>query len=151
MRLLTVLSLFIVWGCRTPPAELTETLDWSTYEEPHLFSIKVPAASNVWRSNNPLFVKIVHEGRTIAKVHWISEAEGQGRGLWFEHSAEGDQALDGLAGKQFRYTHSDGPFFARIRSFVVPFKDRYFALEFVVDHDLTPLQREMLESIRFLP
>jgi len=84
------------------------------------------------------------------KVYWTTEADSGDRGLWFGEKPVGPTILAGREGQLFDYLHCDGPFCSRMKSYVIPFRGRYLALEFRSGGTLHEVNRRILESFRVL-
>jgi hypothetical protein len=91
------------------------------------------------------------DGRVPLKVYFITEEEGRGRGLWFGEESIGEIRRAGRAGRGYDYSHCDGPLCSRMRSYVIPLRGKFLALEFRSDGELNEVSRRILESFSVTP
>ncbi len=150
MRFIIPFCLCFMVQCRIEPSSLVQSDVWVSFEESDLFSCDVPQACVISRRENGRFFVIEHQNQVLAKIHWLSEDEGQGRGLWFEHEPVNEEWLGGIQGKAYHYKHSDGPFYAQTSSVVVPYGERYLALEFIIEDARSAVQQHIADSFQFI-
>lgn len=138
-------------GCcheNVPPLETQkpDALTWAAYTHstipyslryPELFSVDEEKAGSV-------FFRYGCGVPVVVRFH--DEKEGRRRGAWFGHEPVEDIRLYGHAGKKYIYDHNDGPFSVRTVAYVIPFRDKFLALEFRTPGELNAVQERILES-----
>jgi hypothetical protein len=77
-------------------------------------------------------------------VRWVDEREGRQSGLWFGSTPVADILLAGIPGREYIYTHYDGPFGARMIAYVIPWRGKYLGVELRANRDLDPVQIQIL-------
>ena len=142
-------SLLPAVGCTTPdPIEPESgTFEWVTYENGAVgFALDIP---RVYTADTQAdgYAILFHADRAVPiKVYWPTEAEAEGHGLWFGHTPVAEIVLAGLDGRLYEYKHCDGPFCSPMKSYVVPLRGRFLALEFRSAGPLHGVNQQILNS-----
>ena len=141
--------LLLCTACIGSPATpaMAET-GWATYSHSDLdWTLEYPDVYSTDDFDKGSSVAFRYDGPPAIRVSWLSEEEGRNRGLWFDHNPVGEITLGGLEGLRYSYIHTDGPFGSPTRSWVVPYRGKYLALEFRTENvELNDVQRRTLES-----
>lgn len=149
--LAVVAQLLVATGCMMPdpPEPSAGSFEWATYENGTVgFSMEFPSVYRADTQAGARSVLFRGDRGVPVKVYWTTEAEAEGRGLWFGEDPKGEITLAGHEGVLYEYTHCDGPFCSRMKSYVVPLRGRLLALEFRSDGPLHDVNRHMLDSFR---
>ena len=137
---------------------------WSHYSHQELgFSLDVPDAMKIEEGSEGIVLSV--EGVGLVFVSFISESEADDRGLWGGRDPAANTQLGGVAGKKYVYDHFDALAGVHTIAYVVPWRDRFLALEFRTrrtslfeelglihvseDRELNEAELRMLESFRF--
>jgi hypothetical protein len=142
-------SLLPAIGCTMPdPVEPeTGTFEWATYENNTVgFSLEYPGVYVAETQEDGNAVLFRAERGVPVKVYWTTEAEAEGNGLWFGKTPIGEVTLAGVAGQLYEYAHCDGPLCSTMKSYVVPWRGRFLALEFRSSGPLHEVNRHVLSS-----
>jgi len=157
-KILTVLtviagSLLPAIGCTTPDPTEPEsgTFEWVTYENGAAgFALDVPSVYTADAQADGHTVLFRVDRGVPVKVYWTTEAESEGHGLWFGHTPVGEIVLSGLEGQSYEYIHCDGPFCSPMKSYVVPLRGRFLALEFRSSGPLHGVNQHILKSFTIM-
>ena len=137
---------------------------WSRYTHEELgFSLDVPDAMNAEQDSAGIVLSL--DGSGLVFVSYISESEADDRGLWGGRESVGDTQLGGIAGRKYVYDHFDALAGVHTIAHVVPWRDKFLALEFrtrrtslfeelglirvAEDRELNEAELRMLNSFRF--
>lgn len=143
--------LLLLAACSTPDPEppAVGSFEWISYQNDSVgFSLEYPDAYRADTEDDGRSVFFRAERGVPVKVYWTSASEADGRGLWFGETPVGEITLSGHRGHLYEYSHCDGPFCSTMKSYVIPLRDRYLALEFRSEGPLHELNRHILESFR---
>ncbi len=142
-------SLLPAIGCTmSDPAEPeTGTFEWSTYESNTVgFALEYPDVYEAETQEDGNAVLFRADRGVPVKVYWTTEAEAEGHGLWFGESSIEEITLAGIEGQLYEYAHCDGPLCSTMKSYVVPWRGRFLALEFRSSGPLHGVNRHVLRS-----
>lgn len=137
-------------GCvaqSAPTADLDpEALTWVEYAEPAVgYRFSHPDLMTPMSQAASVLLRMPGHG-VPALVRFTTEAEGRRRGAWFGHPAAAAATLAGRPAEIFDYTHWDGPVGDRTLAYVVPWRERWLALEFRTPGELSAVQQRILDS-----
>lgn len=144
-------SLLPATGCTMPdpPEPETGTFEWSTYENRTVgFALEIPGVYQAETQEDGHAVLFRADRGVPVKVYWMTEAEAEGRGLWFGKTAVQEIKLAGIEGQLYEYKHCDGPLCSTMKSYVVPLRGHHLALEFRSSGPLHEVNRHILDSFR---
>ena len=146
-----------------PQVELND-VQWQTYTNSKLgFAFDYPDAYNLeTREDDDVALRL--DGSNLIVISHLTQQQADSRGLWADHKPVEDIELDGRAGKKYDYNHFD--IFAGVHtiSYVVPYKQKFLAIEFRTrrasvfeslgikpryDRELNEVEKKMLASFRF--
>ncbi len=147
----SVLAVLLGAACTMPdpPAPTQGTFDWTSFRSAEVgFELEVPDDYRADVESGGHAVLFRAERGVPVKVYWTTEAASGDRGLWFDEDPVGPAMLAGREGQLYEYLHCDGLFCSRMKSYVIPFRDRLLALEFRSNGDLHEVNRHILESFR---
>jgi len=146
---LILLAALTLIACDTTPQWPDAADGWKQYRNDQIgISLDYPAQCSVDDEGHRVLIR--YDGAPIISIAWTTEKGARKNGLWIGHDPVGPVQLDGRAGKLYRYTHHDGPFGMRTTSFVVPHREKLFALEFrTPDEQLGPVAQRVLDSFAF--
>jgi hypothetical protein len=140
-----------VAACTTPDPQppAAGTFEWRSYANRTVgFTLEYPDAYTADTASDGRSVFFRGEGGVPVKVYWTSAREADGHGLWFAESPISGVTLAGREGHLYDYSHCDGPFCSRMKSYVIPLRDRFLALEFRSEGPLHEVNRHILDSFR---
>ena len=141
----------LVAGCTSPdpPEPEIGTFEWSSYENGTVgFALEFPSVYRAVTEADGRVVLFRTKRSVPVKVYWTTENESKGHGLWFGEIPVGNIVLAGHEGVLYEYSHCDGPFCSRMKSYVVPLRGRFLALEFRSSGALNEVNRHILDSFR---
>jgi hypothetical protein len=153
MRLALVAALILIHACEmgSPPTPDPSGFSWTTYVNGAVgYSMQVPDVYSVDEEADDAAVFFRWNGRVPVKVYFADESTGEHLGLWPGHEPTGDIRLGGQSGRLYEYTHCDGPFCSRMRSYVIPHRDRMLGLEFRAKGELDTVNLQILASFSLL-
>ncbi len=139
----------ILTGCRStgPDAVDPDLADWAEYHHVGLaLTLQYPSQYAVQEYGDAGEICFRMNGVPALWVHHLTEEQAGERGLWARHEPGGHGELDGLPATRYEYDHPDGLQVSRTISWVVPYRDRFLALEFREMN--VDLQQRVLESVR---
>ncbi|MGI9516949.1 MAG: hypothetical protein ACR2NP_07895 [Pirellulaceae bacterium] len=146
------------------PRVKADRVNWTRYTHAGLgVSLDVPESLHIEESSDNVSMSL--DGSGLVFISWISENDADDRGLWGGRQPNGDTKLGGVAGKKYVYDHFDALAGVHTIAHVVPFRDKFLALEFrtrritvfeelglirgTEDRDLNQAELRMLNSFRF--
>ena len=138
-------------GCTMPdpPEPEAGTFEWATYENGTVgFVLEFPNTYRAETQEGGYSVLFRTDRGVPVKVYWTTEEESKGHGLWFGKTPIGEISLARHAGHLYEYTHCDGPLCSTMKSYVVPLRGRYLALEFRSAGRLHDVNRRILDSFQ---
>jgi hypothetical protein len=148
-RTLILLATVTLIACDTTPQWPAAADGWKPYRNDAIgISLEYPGQCSVEDEGQRVLIRF--DGAPIISIAWTTEAGARKNGLWAGHDPIGPVQLGGRAGNLYRYTHHDGPFGMNTTSFVVPHREKLFALEFrTTDEQLGLVALHVLDSFAF--
>ena len=139
-----------------------QSLNWRIYQnQPLGFQMEVPQEYHIEEIDDE--VRMSFQDTTLVSISLLDFEAAQQRGLWASHHPDGEFVLGGISGHHYSYHHFDLLFGVHARAVVVPYRDRFLALEFRTrrisiledlglvarrkDRDLNDRERRMVESL----
>lgn len=151
---IALVAFLLAAACRMgePPEPAEGTFEWTTYRNADVgYAVELPDLYRPDEEDGGRAVLFRSGDGVPVKVYWMTESEGDGRGLWFGESPVGVDSLAGFEARRYEYTHCDGPLCSRMVSFVIPHGERMLALEFRSDGPLTRTNERILRSFALAP
>lgn len=142
-------SVCLTIACTTPdpPSPAVGTFEWIAYQNDTVgFALEVPSSyrANIKADGHAWLFR--GERGVPVKIYWTTALESKGHGLWFGEPPVREIALAGHNGQLYEYSHCDGPFCSRMKSYVVPLRGRFLALEFRSSGPLDDVNQHILDS-----
>ena len=151
VRRLSPAWILLLAACTTPDPLPPEagSFEWLAYENETVgFTLEYPDAYTADTETDGRAVFFRGERGVPVKVYWTSAREADGHGLWFGESPVSEITLAGHEGHLYDYSHCDGPFCSQMKSYVIPLRDRFLALEFRSEGPLHDVNQHILDSFR---
>ena len=133
-------------GCQgSPPSLDPSAVRWTSTALPSLGVTVAHPDVYVPQPRDDSYAPFRYGRFTPLIVRWVDEREGRRSGLWFASASTADITLAGIPGRQYIYTHYDGPFGARMIAYVIPWRGKYLAVELRANGDPDAVQVEMVQ------
>ena len=140
-------------GCTQPyPRALDSTnIEWATYSNRQLnYSMKYPNIYSKSEEKDGKEVVFKYDGITAMRVVFVSEEEGDSRGLWVGNKAVEKIEMGGQEGYRYVYDHYDAIASVHTISCVIEYKGKFLGLEFrTANNMLDDVQKKVLNSMEF--
>ena len=140
-------------GCRAPSPETLEagTFEWAAYTDEQLgYSLEYPKIYAIIKQHDGKDVVFKQDGTTAFRVLFVTQEEGDSRGLWVESKPVENIEMSGRPGRRYVYDHFDGPVYSHTIAFVIDYRDRLLGIEFRTDENmLDEVQKRILDSFKF--
>jgi hypothetical protein len=138
-------------ACESLPPPPPDEFSWEAYVNAAVgYEMEIPDAYRPDEEDDGKAVFFRWRGTVPVKVYLADEEMGRDRGLWPGHEPVGEIELGGRPGALYEYTHCDGPFCSKMKSFVVEHMGRSLGLEFRTEGDLDEMNRHIVDSFSFL-
>ena len=144
---------FFINGCTQPyPRALDSTnIEWATYSNRQLnYSMKYPNIYSKSEAKDGKEVVFKYDGITAIRAVFVSEEEGDSRGLWVGNKAVEKIEMGGQKGYRYVYDHYDAIASVHTISCVIEYKGKFLGLEFrTANNMLDDVQKKVLTSMEF--